>query len=389
MTLVMVDVSGQQPKRKTEALPAPLLPAEQAWLVTLPSPPVAAGALDGQRVYIPLQEHGIVALERETGETAWTNDAETALPIALAANVAILLRTDEVLALDRATGDPVWRTPLRSNPIVAALSTGDLIVAVLENEDVVALHVADGSQAWSVKVKGVKPPMGLAADHDSVYLNVGAGGVAALSRTNGTVEWQRQLDGQLSTPAVGKDRLFVGSTSNAFYALDVRNGKREWMWGADMIGGDVIGAAADGDNIYYVGLDNLLRALSRNGNQRWKQPLTTRPNAPPMAFGGIVVVFGVSPAMTAFNAKTGSSLGSYIAPNAPGASVPPVLKGPPLIDPLLRPFRVAAVVITAEGRAIGLRPTGMMFREPPAVPLTVLPGKPLTRESSPLASPAK
>ena len=383
----MVDVSGQQPKRKTEPLPAPLLPAEQAWLVTLPSLPVAAGALDDQRVYIPLQEHGTVALARETGETAWTSDAETTFPIALAANAAILLRTDEVLALDRDTGDPMWRTPLRSNPIVPALSTGDLIVAVLENEDVVALHVADGSQAWSVKVKGVKPPLGLAADHDSVYLNVGASGIAALSLTDGTVKWQRQLDGQLSAPAAGNDRVFVGSTSNAFYALDARNGKREWMWGADMIGGDVIGAATDGDAVFYVGLDNLVRALNRNGNQRWKQPLTTRPNAPPIAFGGIVVVFGVSPAMTAFNAKTGSSLGSYIAPNAPGASVPPVLKGPPLIDPVLRPFRVAAVVITAEGRAIGLRPTGMMFREPPAVPFTALPGKPLTREASPLPPP--
>ena len=105
----MVDVSGQQPKRKPEAVPAPLLPAEQAWLVTLPSLPLAAGALDGDHVYIPLQEHGIIALERETGDTAWTNDAETAWPIALAARFAILLRTDEVLALDRASGDLAWR----------------------------------------------------------------------------------------------------------------------------------------------------------------------------------------------------------------------------------------------------------------------------------------
>jgi hypothetical protein len=151
-----------------------------------------------------------------------------------------------------------------------------------------------------------------------------------------------------------------------------------------MIGGDVIGAAVDEAGVYYVGLDNLLRALNGNGNQRWKQALTTRPTAPPVAFDGIVVAFGVSPAMTAFDAKTHAPLGSYVAPNAPGASVPPVLKGPPLIDPVLHPFRVAAVVITADGRAIGLRPTGMMFREPPAVPFTALPGKPLTREASPL-----
>jgi hypothetical protein len=42
------------------------------------------------------------------------------------------------------------------------------------------------------------------------------------------------------------------------------------------------------------------------------------------------------------------------------------------------------VVITADGRAIGLRPSGMMFREAPAAPLTELPGRQLQRERLPI-----
>jgi hypothetical protein len=154
-----------------------------------------------------------------------------------------------------------------------------------------------------------------------------------------------------------------------------------------MIGGDVIGAAVDGDVAFFGGLDNLLRAVNRgNGNQRWKQPTPTRPIAPPQTFGGIVTVFGVSPAIAAFNAKTGAPLGTYVIPTVAGATTEPVPKGPPIIDPDLRPFRVAFVVVASDGRAIGLRPTGMMFRDPPTVPLAELPGKQLPRERSPVVA---
>jgi hypothetical protein len=46
---------------------------------------------------------------------------------------------------------------------------------------------------------------------------------------------------------------------------------------------------------------------------------------------------------------------------------------------------VAIIAITRDGRAIGLRPTRMMFREQPLAPLQTLPGRPLNRE--PLATP--
>jgi hypothetical protein len=55
-------------------------------------------------------------------------------------------------------------------------------------------------------------------------------------------------------------------------------------------------------------------------------------------------------------------------------------QGVPLVDTTPEPFRVAIVVVTRDARAIGLRPTGMMFRELPLTPIQTLPGKPLSRE---------
>ena len=124
-------------------------------------------------------------------------------------------------------------------------------------------------------------------------------------------------------------------------------------------------------------VDNLVRALrSDGGNQIWVHKLTTRSVAPPSAFGGLVVVNGRNPPwLSTLNALTGESIATL--------ATPPDLAGVPLLDQALRPFRVAMVAVTRTNRVVGLRPTGMMFRERPVAPLQALPGRSLSREPFP------
>jgi len=357
-----------------------LVPAERAWLRELPAPPAAAGAIDRDRVYLPLEEGGTLALARETGDIEWKNPFGAPRAPVLAPSVVIAINTADVAALDRASGATKWRVELPSNAVAPGVAAGDLLLVALENGSIVALRTSDGSAAWSCRVGDWAAPVSLASDATTLYVTSGDSRVVAIDLAEGRLRWQRVLEGMLSPPAVGRERLFVGSTRNAFFALDTATGRVLWRWGSEMIGGDVIGAAVDGDVAYFVGLDNLLHAVNRgNGNQRWKQPTPMRPIAPPLAFGGIVAVFGISPAVAVFNAKTGAAIGTYAIPSTTGASSAPRV----LVDPDLQPFRVAIVVTTADGRAIGLRPAGMMFREPAPVSLPGLPGRPLQRERPP------
>src|SRR5207248_11656795 len=119
-------------------------------------------------------------------------------------------------------------------------------------------------------------------------------------------------------------------------------------------------------------LDNVLRAVNRgNGNQRWIKETPTRPVLPPQTFGfgdgklyeEIVIMTGVTSEIDAFAAKNGAMLGMYMPPSD--------LQGPPLIDPLLQPYHVAMVVITRDGRAIGLKPSAMLLPEPTNAPFTM------------------
>ena len=436
---------AQTSRRPKEPPLPPLLPAEQAWLVTLAARPSAGAAMDRDRVYIPTRrrdasdtpvapsptdavpadappdptaadgpaarvqadvsadgveevpgEEGppaagavnvtasdpdaaaIVALDRETGEPRWARPLESAWSPAVAGPLLLVVTSDAVHALEAATGNERWRAALPGPPSAAPrVSAGQVLVAV-EPDALLAFRLADGTASWQQSLQHAAGPVSLVVEGDAAFLSLPGSRVVRVSGMDGRVVWSRVLAGTLAAPGLARDRVLVGSDDNTLYALDARTGGVRWAY---RTGGDVIGTAALEDTVFAVSLDNVLRALNRgNGNQKWKRALTTRPPAPPEAFGGLVVVYGLSPAIAAFAGRDGTPNGMYDAPSE--------LVGPALIDRSLPPFRVSLVAVTGDGRVVGLRPTGMMFREPPAAALTTLPGIALPREASPLADSA-
>jgi outer membrane protein assembly factor BamB len=363
-------LGAQRTGRRAPLLP-PLLPAEEAWRAVLPAAPSADGALDAECVYIPLDNGRVMALDRDTGAHRWTAVLLTRWPPLVAEGQVFIAASHEIAALDLATGSTRWRAVLPREVIgPMAMGAGRLLVRVSPDE-VWALHPADGSELWRRALEGQAGAGGIATDRSSAYVSM-PGAVVSVALVDGRLRWRRPLLGSLSAPAVARDRVFVGSTANVLYALDAHTGSHVWHW---RTGGDVVGAGVEGDRVYYATLDNILFAINwGNGNQRWKEELQMRPVAPPSAFGGIVVVSGIDRLAT-FDAQTGARIAVWNAPDR--------LQGAPLVDGALKPFRVAIVAITRDGRVIGLRPTGMLFAEGAAAPLVALPGRPLLREPRP------
>jgi outer membrane protein assembly factor BamB len=350
-------------------LPAPLLPVEEAWSALLPAPASAAGVMDDERVYIPLQSGQIVALNRETGVTTWSIDLKSAWVPAISGGVLYAATTNELIALQAVSGEPLWRVSLDGELMIAPALQGTSIVLLLKPDQLRALRLSDGTESWKHVISAPSDSPTMAGDAAGVVVASG-NRVSRFASSDGRLVWERELGGVLNWPAISGDRIFVGSTDNYLYALDTNTGRLLWRYGA---GGDVVGATADDRLVYFASLDNLLRALRRgNGNQVWKRDLATRTIAPPSTLGGIVLVSGNNPALAAFNAATGEPADKF--------ELAGDVQGIPLVDNTLVPFRVAMVVITRDGRAIGLRPTRLMFREPALVPLQALPGRLLTRE---------
>ena len=358
--------------------PAPLLPADFAWTLTLPIVPSAPGAMDQARVYIPLRQDLLVALGRETGLVEWTRTIDITDPVVVGQAILFAVSRGRIRALDVVTGEDLWSVAVDETITAPLVWDSGWLIAITEPGDVLAFRASDGALMWRCALGAPSPHPAVPGGDKALYFTLADGRVVALELERGQTLWEQMLPGTLSEPAAARDRVFVGSTDNFLYALDADTGSLSWKW---RNGGDVIGAAADGDVVYLASLDNVIRAVNRgNGNQRWLQSTSTRPVLPPRAFRGIVVLPGLMPAVTALNGETGAVMGTYASGNLIGA---------PLVDPALEPFHVAMVTITREGVVEALRPTGMMFREAATVPLAALPGRTLRREamaSDPAAS---
>ena len=412
--LLCVSVSGQQPKRTALPWIAPLLPAEQAWLITLPAEPAAGGAMDVDRVYVPLKpplerEQDVetplsasptapvqptpllanrptgplmVALNRETGIAEWTVSLASTWPPVVGAGVLYVAAEREIRALDATTGRGLWSVALDGALREEMLLHGNLLIVLIEPDLLLGIATDTRTVAWRRPI-GEQAAVDLTADDRAVYVATASGRLLRVLLHDGSLEWEARLsESELSEPSVAEDRVLVGTrmgSSRAFFALDSDSGDVRWVWDARRMGGHPVGSAADDDVIFMAARDNVLRALNRgNGNQRWKHEIGTHAVEPPMTFGGIVIVTGINPTLSTFNAKTGAPISTWLAP----ASAE--LQGPPLIDPMLRPFRTSIVVILRDGRVTALRPTAMLFKEPALTPLAALPGRPLQREATPM-----
>ena len=368
---------ARQLRSETRPLPAPLLPVEVAWEVSLPSLPSAAGALDEARAYFLLETGRLVALNRETGATEWTFELESAHPPVVEGGVLYVTGGSQLHAVSAATGTRLWNVSLDASMRAPLVIRSGTLIALVEPGVVRAFRTKDGQEVWSRMLGSTSDRAAMTADAASVYVSFGSR-LIRLALTDGSLRWERLLPGALTPPTLAGDRVFVGSM-DTFYAFHPEKGRLEWRW---RWGGEVVGAVADNRFVYVAAHDNLLRALHRgSGNQVWKRELSTRTAAPPLTFGGIVVVLGRNPRLSTFDALTGTPIATL--------SAPADLRGGLLIDHELRPFRVAMVGVTADGKAVGLRPSAMMFREAPLVPLPALPGRMLTRErlSTPNSTP--
>ena len=344
--------------------------------------------MDAERVYIPIQPEKLVALSRMTGATLWTRDIESMWPPVVVADVLYVIASDEIHALEAATGAEKWRVgfdAVVSAPLAAAIGSHepgsesrniDLLIATFDKGRVAAYATDDGRMLW-MRELGAASRFAPAIDGVRAVFAVDDSRAVALRLADGRVEWEQKLDGMLNPPSFARDRIFIGSNTNFLFALDNTNGRIAWKW---KTGGDVIGMAADGKGgAYYASLDNVVRAVNRgNGNQRWIKEIPTRPARPPQVLGDgvkyeeIVLLTGVTSEIDAFAAKNGAASGMYMPPSD--------LQGGPLIDPELRPYQVAMVVITRDGRVIGLKPSAMLLPEPMNAPFVELPGRRLERE---------
>jgi outer membrane protein assembly factor BamB len=165
-----------------------------------------------------------------------------------------------------------------------------------------ALRANDGTIVWQ-RDSGLQRHRG-AIDGNTLFVPLAAGRIQAVDLADGKVRWEATLGGSPAEPLVVGDRLYVGATDKQFYCLNTSNGGIEWH---RTVGASISGRpTSDGERVFFVGLDNLVRGINRgSGSLVWQEGIPYRPFGTLAVADSSLVVAGQMNEIRLLNVATG------------------------------------------------------------------------------------
>ena len=186
-------------------------------------------------------------------------------------------------AIDAETGEETWSFQanhrIESTP---AYADGTVFVGSYDRH-IYALDADTGEVVWDVETGGLIRGSPKVVD-ETVYIGVGCnnlacawyaegsddtGWVYALDAETGDVLWRFERGAEVvSTPAVGNQRLYIGSSDGYFYAIDRSSGEqqwryrtRDWIWSAPTLAAGTV---------YFTDWNSKVFALdAATGEEQW------------------------------------------------------------------------------------------------------------------------
>lgn len=353
--------SEPAPSAQARSSTTDIFPLSILWMVTLDTPPALAPAFDDERAYVALKadvEGGrpikrIAAYSLTDGSRKWTRDAPDVDGLETGSGLLFACAGPRLEALLAADGSPRWHVSLDA-PLSAPLqAAGGWLIALTQASHAYAIRAVDGARLWDVHLPSpaTGPPALLG---DAVFLPLTDNRVVRLDLQSGALVWTRSLLSQPTCLLALDNRVFVGTNERWFYALSPQNGRVEWRF---RVGGPVVGTPAAGPStVYFLALDNLLRALDRaGGSLRWRQMLARRARFGPFQLGSLLVVSGLSQVIQAYNVHGGTPAGTFETPHDLFTPAHPIAG---LVD---RDFLLIAV--TGQGELLAIRPHSLQPEE--------------------------
>lgn len=351
------------------AQPKPsIFPLVTHWTVDFDHAPVADAppVSDNDRIYMALRSGLIVARAVKDGSAVWQRPFVTDRPITLDGGLLFVVGGNAIQALRATDGSTVWTRPMLS-PSAPLLARGGWVIAASDTS-VNALRAADGTVVWTREIGIVSHRPAL--EGDRLYVPADDGRIVALDLEKGDPIWTRELPGAPGDPTATSDRVYVGSSDRQFYALTAATGEVDWSW---RVGAVVLGApAVDDTRVYFVALDNVIRALDReSGVQKWQHAIRRRAASGPALVEDVVLLASSS----------SGEIYAWLADGKPAGTL--LVDSPPVVAPdLSGGYDTGARVTVVTGSLADVWRLSLIgaAAEPAPGPLTVMPGTPLALE---------
>ena len=285
---------------------------------------INAGPGLGEGMLVVAGEDGtVLALDPAGGKTLWKASVKGEILASPAVGLgSVIIRTTDgrIMSLSSADGRTLWKTnydvprlTLRGacDPVIV----GRMVLDGMDDGKLVALNLDDGSQLWQATVVN---PTGsdelarltdvdgdLAVDGDHVYAAGYHGQTVSVLRSNGQIEWARDLTSYTGV-SVDDKYVYVTDLHSAVWALDKTSGVPVWTQ-PEMRAHDLTKPVAFGDDALVLGgIDGHFHFLSKkDGRVIARGQVGSKPIlAPPVVIGDEVLIYSAAAGtLAAFQVK--------------------------------------------------------------------------------------
>jgi outer membrane protein assembly factor BamB len=181
------------------------------------------------------QKYGVIfALNAATGEKIWnytTKDSHTLSSPAVANNIVYItsIKNNTLYALDAKTGKLLWKSPITASYDSSPTVANGIVYVGSENHNLYALNATTGKKIWTYKTTGnVGTPV---VEYDVVYV-YSDNKIYALNAATGKKIWNSPTNGKVSMPTITKGIIYISGDSDnpAIYALSAATGEQLWNY---------------------------------------------------------------------------------------------------------------------------------------------------------------
>ena len=284
----------------------------------------------GNRVFSSRVLGGMYALDADSGELAWSYDANAYISPAAADGVLHIGQWDgRLVTLDAESGQELWSfesegaglvRPTAFDGVVYAGVGGNLQDMDAATGEIWWVHQAVGTVISAPVIAG---GIVLFASVDGpLYQSSSDHWVHALDAGNGELLWSFSTgDPIVSAPAVADGVAYVVSDGRQLYALDIADGQELWSFDTKDIGSTALDSSpvVRGGVAYFASNDNGVYAVNtEDGTLRWRVEIAgigyqrgDPAFSSPMVNDGVLYIGSANGHLYAMDALTGVSLWGY------------------------------------------------------------------------------
>ena len=261
----------------------------------------ASPALQDTVLYVGALDGSFYALNAATGKLLWETELSSGiygsanfaeLPTGSAKLILVGCYDNRLYCLDANSGEQRWTYETENYINGTPATDGRRVVFGGCDGNLHIVNVADGSGTGQVSVGSYVPGSAAVADGHA-YVGHYNQAVVRVDLAGQTIVWEYRAEGQggafFSSPAIGSDRVVVGSRDEFLHCLNRETGEKLWTFrtrgnvdSSPVIAGDAVIFGSDDGRLYRVDL--------ASGRETWTYEIGGTLTGSPAVAGGCVFI---------------------------------------------------------------------------------------------------